>query len=169
MGTASYNRGSKLVQRAADTQAHAAGPRADREAFKEQLARLLERNAKLERELSRARRCVAELRRSKDAARAETRADQASSRFAISILARLAFPEDRKEVARLDRPSQNDPFADPSYRAHVEACSKYCQCCASCSDHPCAGSMAGGICDQARCHCDDEREDSEDSDQSEDQ
>lgn len=62
-----------------------------------------------------------------------------------------------------------DPFLEPSYHEFVNACSKHCQCCGRCGDHPCPGSMAGGICDQARCYCDDEPEDRDDAyDRSED-
>lgn len=43
-----------------------------------------------------------------------------------------------------------------SYEAFIASCSKVCRCCPQCCDHPCAGTMAGGLCDEMRCHCDDE-------------
>ena len=44
-------------------------------------------------------------------------------------------------------------FDDPSYDEFVEACAKHCICCRECrSDIPCAGTMAGGLCDHM-CTC----------------
>lgn len=44
---------------------------------------------------------------------------------------------------------------DPSYQAFVTDCARSCRCCRECgSDIPCAGVMAGGICDEW-CTCDD--------------
>jgi len=40
----------------------------------------------------------------------------------------------------------------------MERFAKNCRCCRTCGDVPCAGVMAGGLCDDARCSCDDERE-----------
>jgi predicted nucleic acid-binding Zn-ribbon protein len=72
--------------------------RADRQAAKDETQVLRERIARLERELSRARRCIAELRRSKDARMSEARDDQNRSDAAIKMLAKLSFPEDCKAV-----------------------------------------------------------------------
>jgi hypothetical protein len=91
MSAAAYNRGSKIVRRDADERARAAIPRSDREAAKDESARLRERILQLERELARARRCIAELRRSKEARLSDARAEQASSQAAIQILTRVAF------------------------------------------------------------------------------
>jgi len=72
----------------------AASVRAEREASKAAAATLRSRIAELEHELSRARRCIAELRRSKEARMEEARAYSASSQAAIRILTRLAFPKE---------------------------------------------------------------------------
>jgi molecular chaperone GrpE (heat shock protein) len=92
MGAAAYNRGSRIVSREADEAMPAASARADRDATKAERARLLAQVASLEDQLARARRCIAELRRSKDARMAEAAADRSSGRAAIKILTRLAFP-----------------------------------------------------------------------------
>ncbi len=49
-----------------------------------------------------------------------------------------------------------DPFDDPDYLAHVSTAAKACRCCQVCSDVPCAGCMAGGMCDQTTCRCQDD-------------
>lgn len=43
---------------------------------------------------------------------------------------------------------------DPPWE-FFEQCAKYCRCCRVCGDVPCAATMAGGLCDEARCSCDD--------------
>jgi hypothetical protein len=93
MGAAAYNRGSKLVRREADERAREAISRADRDAYKAEAARLRDRVITLERDLARARRCIAELRRSKDARMSDARDEQSRSDAAIRILARIAFGE----------------------------------------------------------------------------
>lgn len=104
MGAAAYNRGSKIVRRDADAHARAAILRADHEASKDEAARMRERILQLERELARARRCIAELRRSKGARLSEARAEQASSDAAIKVLTKIAFPQDAAVDARKVRP-----------------------------------------------------------------
>lgn len=43
---------------------------------------------------------------------------------------------------------------DPSYQAFLADCARSCRCCRECgSDIPCAGVMAGGLCDEW-CTCD---------------
>ncbi len=91
MSAAAYNRGSAVLTRAADAKMPAAHARADLAADADERAALVARVAQLEVELRRARRCVAELRRSKDARLSEARADAARSSLAISILCRIAF------------------------------------------------------------------------------
>lgn len=41
----------------------------------------------------------------------------------------------------------------------IEAFAKDCRCPPCCADMPCAGAMAGGICDDRRCRCDDDIDD----------
>ena len=92
MGAAAHNRGSKIIRREADEAMGGAIARNEREAVKAERAALLAQIDKLERELGRARRCVAELRRSKEARQSEARADASASAAAIKTLTRLAFP-----------------------------------------------------------------------------
>ena len=52
-----------------------------------------------------------------------------------------------------------DPYESIGYaifRAHM---AKDCRCCYECRGRPCDGVLAGGVCDQARCRCDDETDD----------
>lgn len=95
--TSAYNRGSTLVRRNLDGQAQAATIRVGRQATKDEAARLRDRIAELERDLARARRCIYELRRSKDARISEARAEQSRSDAAVHILTRIAFPGDHKK------------------------------------------------------------------------
>ena len=58
---------------------------------------------------------------------------------------------------------------DDSYERFVESCAKECRCCPGCGcDIPCAGTMAGGICD-GMCFCllslDEDRDEDGDSDE----
>lgn len=99
MGIAAYNRGSRGISRDADKAMPAAIIRADRQAHKDQAERLQAQIDKLERDLSRARRCIAELRRSKEARMSEAHADLARADMAVSHLCRIAFPDDRAVAA----------------------------------------------------------------------
>lgn len=38
-------------------------------------------------------------------------------------------------------------------------CTRGCNCCPTCWECPCAGCCAGGICDDMRCTCQDEKRD----------
>ncbi len=49
----------------------------------------------------------------------------------------------------------SDPFDDPSYRRFILDAARDCRCCQDCSECPCPGCLAGGICDDDECHCDD--------------
>jgi hypothetical protein len=91
MGAAAYNRGSGFIRRQADQAIPTASACADRHARNDEVARLREQIGKLERDLVRARRCISELRRSKDARMSEARSELNSAQLAISILCRLAF------------------------------------------------------------------------------
>ena len=57
--------------------------------------------------------------------------------------------------------SMNDYEPDDSaYAEYVANAAKTCRCCNVCWSNPCAACLAGGICDDMVCHCDDsERED----------
>lgn len=46
---------------------------------------------------------------------------------------------------------------DPAYQAHLCQLAESCTCCPECSDVPCGGCQAGGLCDNY-CRCDDERD-----------
>lgn len=55
-----------------------------------------------------------------------------------------------------------DPFDDASYRRFVLEAARACRCCQDCSECPCGGCLAGGLCDDAECHCDDDATDQDD-------
>lgn len=69
MSAAAYNRGSRLVAREADERMPGALSRADRQAHKDEVVRLREQIATLERDLHRARRCLASERAGREALR----------------------------------------------------------------------------------------------------
>jgi len=83
-------------ERARRTRRSAAiAPRIERQAQKDEAARLRERITELERDLSRARRCIAELRRSKAERLSEAREATRQADAAVSMLCRLAFGDGR--------------------------------------------------------------------------
>jgi hypothetical protein len=43
---------------------------------------------------------------------------------------------------------------DESYHAHIRAAALACHCCPVCCSPPCDGCLAGGVCDDAACRCD---------------
>lgn len=51
---------------------------------------------------------------------------------------------------------ERDPYEGPGYAFFVARMAKYCRCCITCGAPPCDGVLAGGMCDVARCRCDDE-------------
>lgn len=91
MGVAQYNRGSRLAAREADARMPVAKARGEHQANTDEVTRLREQVATLERDLRRARRCLALMRLSHDARMAEARAAERDSASAIRILARVAF------------------------------------------------------------------------------
>lgn len=95
MGAAAYNRGSRLVAREADERIQVATSRADAHAHKEEVARLRERVAVLERELGRARRCLASERAGREALRVRLSREERVNAFSVGVLCRLAFPENK--------------------------------------------------------------------------
>ena len=94
MGAASYNRGSQLVSREADERMPLALSRADRQAHKDEVVRLRERVASLERDLARARRCLASERAGSEALRVRLSDADRANAFGVGVLCGLAFPGD---------------------------------------------------------------------------
>lgn len=94
MGAAAYNRGSRLVSREADERMPLASSRADRQAHKDELTRLREQIAALERELRRARRCLAAERLGREQLRVRLGAEERSHALSVNWLCRIAFPGD---------------------------------------------------------------------------
>lgn len=91
MGAASSNRGSAVIRKHADEDIAPAVARADRDAYRAENERLRERVALLERDLARARRCLASTRYSHEQRMAEARDAATTNAMAIKILCRLAF------------------------------------------------------------------------------
>jgi hypothetical protein len=94
MSAGAYNRGSRIVSRCADERMPVALFRADRQAHKDEITRLREQVAGLERELRRARRCLAAERAGREALRVRLAHEERASAFGIGVLCRLAFPGD---------------------------------------------------------------------------
>lgn len=94
MSAAAYNRGSRLVSREADERMPSAFSRADRQAHKDEVTRLREQVATLERELRRARRCLAAERHGREQLRVRLGAEERSHALSVRWLCRLAFPGD---------------------------------------------------------------------------
>ena len=94
MGAAAYNRGSRLVSREADERMPGALSRADRQAHKDEVVRLRERVASLERDLARACRCLASERAGREALRVRLADEERANAFGVGVLCGLAFPGD---------------------------------------------------------------------------
>ena len=94
MGAAAYNRGSRLVRREADERMPEALSRADRQAHKDEIVRLREQVATLERELRRARRCLAYERAGREALRVRLAHEERAYAFGVGVLCKLVFPGD---------------------------------------------------------------------------
>lgn len=94
MSIAAYNRGSRLVSREADERMPGALSRADRQAHKDEITRLREQVTTLERDLRRARRCLASERAGREALRARLDAEERANAFGVGVLCKLAFPGD---------------------------------------------------------------------------
>jgi hypothetical protein len=95
MTAAAYNRGSRIVSREADERMADAMRRADRHAHTDEVARLREQVASLERELHRARLCIAAERAGREALRVRLANEERANAFGVGILCRLAFPGDK--------------------------------------------------------------------------
>ena len=94
MGAAAHNRGSRLVSREADERMPVALSRADHQAHKDEVTRLREQVATLERDLGRARRCLASERAGREALRVRLADEEMANAFGVGVLCRLAFPGD---------------------------------------------------------------------------
>jgi chromosome segregation ATPase len=92
VSAAAYNRGSRVVSREADERMPSAALRADVQAYKDEIGRLREQVATLEREMRRARRCLAAERAGREALRSRLADEERANRFAVGVLCRLAFP-----------------------------------------------------------------------------
>lgn len=99
MGAAAYNRGSKRIRRSFDGEIETATRRASVRVEREVERRLREEIGRLQQDMKRARRCIAELRRSKEAIVQRTQEEQSRSDAAIRMLTRIAFPNDRAALA----------------------------------------------------------------------
>jgi hypothetical protein len=90
-----YRRGIQPIEREADARVEACVRRIERQALRDQIEALRVRNARLERELERARRALAAERVARDLRSAEHRRAESASSFAIETLCKIAFPEDK--------------------------------------------------------------------------
>lgn len=62
----------------------------------------------------------------------------------------------------MSEPDDLYSLENPEYAAFVEATAKDCRCCSECgADRPCAGALAGGVCDSV-CRCIDDDDDYDD-------
>jgi hypothetical protein len=55
---------------------------------------------------------------------------------------------------------ETDPYKSPAYAFFVNSMAKYCHCegCGNCTvSRPCDAVLAGGVCDQVTCDCDESR------------
>jgi len=82
------------VSKEADERMPLATARADRQAHKDEVARLREQIATLERDLRRARRCLASERAGREALRVRLANEERANAFGVGVLCRLAFPGD---------------------------------------------------------------------------
>lgn len=119
MGAAAYNRGTGVVAREADVKMAGAHTLADRRAAAEERTRLRAQIARLERDLARARRCLAGEREGRERLRLALISER-SSRSMVETLGRAArdarWPgwcdPERCLCGRCDSPAQN---AEPPY------------------------------------------------------
>ncbi len=82
------------MSKEADERMPLATARADRQAHKDEVARLREQIATLERDLRRARRCLASERAGREALRVRLANEERANAFGVGVLCRLAFPGD---------------------------------------------------------------------------
>lgn len=106
MGAAAYNRGSRAISREADERMPAALARSERMALKDEIARLRAQLSTSQRDLARARRCLASERRGRDSLAARLREANSNYEFAVGTLCRIAFPGDK-----MSKPKQR-PYSE---------------------------------------------------------
>jgi len=94
VSAAAYRRGSRLLSSEADKRMPAALSHADRQARKDEVSRLRELVAALERDLRRACRCLASERAGREALRVRLANEERANAFGVGVLCRLAFPGD---------------------------------------------------------------------------
>lgn len=82
------------MSKEADERMPLATTRSDRQAHKDEVARLREQIATLERDLRRARRCLASERAGRESLRVRLADEERANAFGVGILCRLAFPGD---------------------------------------------------------------------------
>jgi len=92
VSAAAYRRGSRLLSSEADKRMPAALSHADRQARKDEVSRLRELVTTLERDLRRARRCLAAERAGREALRARLADEESAYAFGVGVLCALAFP-----------------------------------------------------------------------------
>ncbi len=85
------------MSKEADERMPLATARADRQAHKDEVARLREQIATLERDLRRARRCLASERAGRESLRVRLADEERANAFGVGVLCRLAFPGDAKD------------------------------------------------------------------------
>ena len=82
------------MSKEADERMPLATARADRQAHKDEVTRLREQIATLERDLRRARRCLASERAGRESLRVRLADEERANAFGVGVLCRLAFPGD---------------------------------------------------------------------------
>ena len=82
------------MSKEADERMPLATARADAQAHKDEIVRLRELVAALERDLRRARRCLASERAGREALRVRLANEERANAFGVGVLCRLAFPGD---------------------------------------------------------------------------
>ena len=82
------------MAREADERMPVATSRADAQAHKDEIARLREQVTTLERDLRRARRCLAAERAARESLRVRLADEERARAFGVGVLCRLAFPGD---------------------------------------------------------------------------
>lgn len=88
MSIAAYNRGSRLVAREANERMPVATSRADAQAHKDEIVRLREQVTTLERDLRRARRCLASERAGRESLRVRLADEERANAFGVGVLCR---------------------------------------------------------------------------------
>jgi hypothetical protein len=92
MGAAHYNRGSRAISRQADACMPEAISRAADQSQRDEIGRLRDQVDRLQRQLRRARRCIASERYARGQLAERLAGSERAYEFAVSVLCRLAFP-----------------------------------------------------------------------------